>query len=192
MSYYRINVYQREDPDYCFIDRSPKEVGLLSAYITGGKPAAPEYPENVVAKMDSSGGIVLSDFIGNSELSLICSGRAKSVIEKMCGETCEYLPLSIENHRGRIASSDYFYINPLGIYDCLHQSLSDIRKTDDGKVIKVYKFVLDKKLLKDVPPLFRVKEDKRCYFASEPLIDALDKAIPDLTNLLLHSIEVSE
>lgn len=145
MNYYRIDVYGRQDPGYCFIDRPPKEISLLSAYISVGEPAAPEYPGNVVAKMDpSEGGMVLSDFIWNSELSLVCSGSVKSVLENVCAELCEYLPVSIENHKVGVASSDYFYINPLGAYDCLHQTLSDIECSDDGQAIRVNKFVIDK------------------------------------------------
>jgi hypothetical protein len=193
MKYYRIDVYDRQNTDYCFIERPPAEIHLLSAYIQSGTPAALEYPENVIAKMDpNEGGMVLSDFIGNAELSLICSGRVKLVVEKLCGISCEYLPVSIENHKGRIASSDYFYINPLGLHDCLHQTLSEIKRTDEGKVIKVKKFVLEKNKLEKVPPLFRVPENDSKYFTSQELVDALSAAIPDLTNLNLEPIEVKD
>lgn len=192
MDYYRIDVYDRQEPGFCFIDRPPEEIHLLSSYIASGESAAEEYPENVIAKMDpNEGGIVLSDFIANSELCLICSERVKLVIEKLCGDSCEYLPVSIENHKGRIASSEYFYINPLGLHDVLNQSLSEIDRTDDGDVIDVEKFVLDITKMKDVPPLFRVVEKDSEYFASEVLIDALKKEIPDLTNLNLEPIEVA-
>jgi hypothetical protein len=192
MNYYRIDVYDRQDPDYCFIERPPEEIHLLSSCISGGLPAAAEYPDNVIAKMDhNESGILLSDFIGNSELSLICSGRVKAVIEKHCGDFCEYLPVSIENHKGRIASSDYFYINPLGLHDCLNLSLSDIKRTEDGKVLRVRKYVFDFNKLKDVPPLFRVPEDKTRYFISPKLADALQE-IPELTNLNLEPINVAE
>lgn len=192
MQYYRINVYRREDPDYCFIEQAPEEILYLSASIQDGEPALSEYPDSVVAKMDpAKKGIFLSDFISNNELSLICSGRVKSIIEKLCGDTCEYLPVSIENHKGRIASTDYFYINPLGHYDCLHQSQSKIVR-EDGQVIRVDLFVLDKKKIEGLPPLFRVPENPSRYFTSQVLVDALQKGIPDLTNFNLEPIDVAD
>ncbi len=78
----------------------------------------------------NEGGIVLSDFIGNSELSIIVSKEVKVIIEKVCGDSCEYQPLSIKNRKGGIASSEYFYINPIGTYDFLNKKESIIEYND--------------------------------------------------------------
>lgn len=192
MKYYRLNVYRRQDEDFCFIDRPPQEIHTLSSYIMSGVSAWPKYPENVTAKMAiGRGGIVLSDFIGNSELSIIASSEVKNIIQQVCGEHCEYLPVAIENHKGRIASTDYFYINPLGTIDCLNKSLSDIDYTDDGKVIDVDEFVLDKSKIDQMPDLFRVPEKDSSYFINQRLVDEIRKQKPDVTNLNLEPIEVA-
>ncbi|WNO10393.1 imm11 family protein [Teredinibacter sp. KSP-S5-2] len=190
MKYYKLNVYRRQDKDFSFIERPPEEIALLSSYIMSGKKAASKYPEDVVAKMSDRGGLVLSDFIGNAELSIIAHESVKNTIESVCGDACEYLPVSIENHKGRIASDEYFYINPLGTYDCLNKELSDIDYTDDGKVIGVDEFVFDLEKLQDVPDLFRVPEDHSVYFISEKLVETIKQAKPDVTNLNLQEKEV--
>lgn len=67
-------------------------------------------PSYVVAKMSPKrGDIVLSDFIGSKELNMICGARVKEIIEPVCGEACEYWPVSIQSQRGRIVSVEYFY-----------------------------------------------------------------------------------
>ncbi|WNO10392.1 imm11 family protein [Teredinibacter sp. KSP-S5-2] len=190
MKYYHFEVYDRQDPDYCFIERPPEQIALLSSYIMSGDRAESQYPEEVVAKMSDRGGRVLSDFIGNKELSIIAHESVKTIIEDVCGDTCEYLPVSIENHKGRIASDEYFYINPLGTFDCLNKEFSRIKYTDDGKVIRVKSFVFDREKLQEVPDLFRVPEDHSEYFMSERLVNAIKTGKPDVTNLNLQEKEV--
>jgi len=163
----------------------------LSSYISSGESALSDYPSDVQARMsDEKGGIVLSDIVANKNLSLIVHESVKTIIENNCGQTCEYLPLSIINHKGRVASNDYFYINPLGTHDCLNETASDIGWSDDGDVIHVSQFVLDKNKVKDVPSLFRIPHDKYVYFISQTLVDAIREVKPDITNLNLELISV--
>ncbi|TEW51227.1 hypothetical protein [Psychromonas algicola] len=97
MNYYRINVYRREDEDFCFLTRPPEKINLLSSYIVKGISATSRYPEDVMAKMSSEeGGIYPSDIIANSELSLIVVSEIKEIIQEFCGESCEYLPVKIQ------------------------------------------------------------------------------------------------
>ncbi|MDH5729702.1 MAG: hypothetical protein OEZ58_11980 [Gammaproteobacteria bacterium] len=192
MNYYQLDEYDRQDDDFCFLTSVPDQIPLLSAYITGGQPAAADYPSDVQARMsDDRGGIVLSDIIANKNLSLIVHQTLKSVIETHCAQTCEYLPLSIINHKGRLASNEYYYINPLGTHDCLDLNKSDIEWSDDGEVIHVNHFVLDKHKMNDVPPLFRIDQDRRAYFINQKLVDGIRAAKPDVTNLNLEKIEVN-
>ncbi|WP_086930709.1 imm11 family protein [Agarilytica rhodophyticola] len=195
MKYYRLKTNQRQDEEFCFIERPPESIYLLSSQIAKGKPAAQKYPvdESVVLKMSPKrGGRVLSDFIGTKNLSVIVSQPVMETIKDACGDACEYLPVSIENHKGRIAASDYFYINPLGTFDVLDKDHSDIKYTDDGKVIRVRKYVLSGEKIKSIPPLFRVNERDTYYFINEDLVSALSDAKPDLSNLNLEPIDVIE
>jgi hypothetical protein len=158
-----------------------------------GTPAIHEYPDNVVALMsDKFLGRVSTEFIANRELSLIVSERVKQVIEAHCQDEAEYLPVSIKNHKGRIEKGQFYYINPIEAEDVLNYEASDIRWTDDKKVVGVDSFVFARDKLKVMPKhLFRVKESPKQYFSSETLIQAIQQ-IPDLTNLHLESIRIVE
>ncbi|MDH5216602.1 MAG: hypothetical protein OEX19_02830 [Gammaproteobacteria bacterium] len=191
MNYYRLDVYDRQDNDFCFLASAPEEIPLLISYIASGKPAISKYPNDVSVRISSGrGGIVLSDIIANKNHSLIVHQTVKEVIETFCEKFCEYLPLDIINHKGRLASNEYFYVNPLGTHDCLNLKESVIKWTDDGKVIKVRKFVLDKNKLDDVPPLFRVPQNEYQYFINQQLVEALRETKPDISNLNVELIEV--
>ncbi len=190
MNYYFIDQYERQNDDYCFISDPPQEISLLSSYIMDGTPAITKYPTVVQALMsDERGGRMLTDFIGNGELCLIVSLAAKTVMEQINRGPVEYLPLSILNHKGRLASADYFYVNPLGAYDCLDYAHSEIEYFEDTqKVVDVDRYVLCPKKLEQVPDLFRIKEEPTgCYVISQTLLDALQAA--QLTNLVVVPIE---
>ena len=193
INYYQIDVYDRESEDYCVIERPPKEIHLLSSYIMDGTSAIHKYPANVVALMsDKYIGRVCTDFIANRELSLIVSERVKQVIETHCQDGTEYLPVSIKNHKGRIEKEQFYYINPVGAEDLLNYQASNIKWSDDQKVIKVKTFVFDRTKLNAMPKhLFRVKEWPTKYFVSETLIEAIQQ-IPTLTNLHLVEIRIVE
>ena len=191
MNYYRINVHKREDEDFCFLTRPPEKIHLLSSQIIKGKPASSRYPENVVAKMSPDrGGIYPSDFIANNELCLIVEYETKEIIQEFCGEHCEYLPVKIENHRGRIEQKNYFYINPLGSFDCLNKEESVIKYNSNGQVIAVRHFVFDQKKMESLPDIFRVKESEKKYFINQRLVDEIKRRLPDVTNFNLEPIEV--
>jgi len=191
MNYYRINVHRREDDDFCFLTRPPDSINLLSSYIVKGRSASSRYPENVVAKMSPDrGGIYPSDIIANRNLCLIVESEIKEIIQEFCGEHCEYLPVKIENHRGRIEKKNYFYINPLGSFDCLNKEESVIKYNSEGKVITVKHFVFDQKKMESLPDIFRVKESEKKYFINQRLVDEIKRRLPDVTNFNLEPIEV--
>jgi len=191
MNYYRINVYRREDEDFCFLTRPPEKIHLLSSYIVKGRSATSRYPDDVVAKMSSEeGGIYPSDIIANTELSLIVVSEIKEIIQEFCGESCEYLPVKIQNHRERIEKKNYFYINPLGSFDCLNKEESVIKYNSEGQVIVVRHFVFDQEKMAILPDIFRVNESEKKYFINQRLVDEIKRRLPNLTNLNLEPIEV--
>ncbi|WP_020405097.1 imm11 family protein [Hahella ganghwensis] len=192
--YYFIDNYKRLDRDFCFIESPVEEIRLASWKITDGESIKAEYPEGAAVKMSDRGGRVLSDFIGTKTLCLIVSKRVKELIEGFVQGSFEYLPLSIINHKDRLETEDYFYINPLGSYDCLNYDESEIDYLDGDKdrIIGVDRFVLSRQKMASIPDLFRIKEDPSEYVISQRLLDALRSMDPEPTNLVVEEIEVSE
>jgi hypothetical protein len=80
-----------------------------------------------------------------------------------------------------VHSTDYFVINPIGTFDCIHRTASKIESfvkpgsRDDGKIVGIDRLVLDTKKLVDAPPLFRIKDQCRVYVLNETLAQEFKK-----------------
>lgn len=57
---------------------------------------------------------------------LVISGKAKQLIEQETTDKIEFLPIKIMNHKGRVASEDYFVVNPLDVVDCIDKDASAV------------------------------------------------------------------
>ena len=174
------------EPRFCFIDQLPKGSGLDNvdaANPSRGEPAAHVYPADAHVVMSSRfGGMELPDFVGNTRGLLIVHRRVKDVIERVNRGEQEFLPLTIHNHKRRVASSEYFVANPLGTHDVLDLKASDI-EWDDGDVVHVNQMVLDPAKVKKAPDLFRPNEDPRSYIISKRIATEIIKFSPPYTNL---------
>ncbi len=60
---------------------------------------------------DRPEGMTLTDYVENPSNWLIISTRFKKVLEESGAQYIEYLPVQIKNHKGRIASKDYWIAN---------------------------------------------------------------------------------
>jgi hypothetical protein len=106
----------------------------------------------------------------------------------------ECLPFTLFDHRRRVASRDYFIINPLGTFDCLNTSKSEIVYSDDppGEVVAVRKHVLDPRKVGAAPDIFRVKEEPEMIVISARLATQIKKLDPLPTNVYLIKLEQAE
>ena len=71
----------------------------------------------------------------------------------------EVFPFTLINHKGRVHSRDYVFLNPLGTFDCLNMKLTQCKRYSSGKIMKITKFVLDRDKIAKAPDLFRPRED---------------------------------
>lgn len=151
------------DPDYGVVGDLPSELSELRHQLETGEPVAASWPSPCAVRLDPyRGGRWLRDVIANGDDLVICSARVTAVIESACRAACEYLPLTILDHKGRIASSDHVLIHPLGVHD---------RPAS-------------------LPPLSRMSQVSDAYVVSPALSDAL-RRIPGVTNLLLEPTDMS-
>jgi hypothetical protein len=189
MNFYLLNTMPVEDDDYCFLVKPPTGIEMIDYKTAKGLPIAAEYPADVRMYMDDNHqGIKVPDLIGNSRGLLIVSKRLKEAIEQGNTGATEYLPMSIYNHKRRRASGDHFIVNPLGAMDCLDLARSDIEWLD-GEVVAVNTFVLDPGKLKNVPDLFRIKEEPHRYVISEQLARQFMPLDP--TNIYLEELTLA-
>ncbi len=101
----------------------------------------------------------------------------------------QVFPFTLLNHKNRVHSKDYVFLNPLYKIECINLELSKIRKRKDGKLSKILKIVLDKEKLEDLPDLFRPAEYKAeyHYIYSERLVEAINKK--GFTNFEFRELE---
>jgi len=129
---------------FCVIDKLQgfKEQWLLQK----GVALAEKWPDNVTFSMTPRypKDIKLSDGLFGSSYRVI-SNRVKDLLAALAAASnIEFLPVSILNHKGRVASTDYFILNPLDVVDCIDQDKSGIvwNPIDPSIISSVEKFVL--------------------------------------------------
>ena len=193
MRYFKIDPLGDEhQTEFCFADTGPK--GGIDAYdlSTGGR-IADQYPAgfgDVLLKLsEDSPGLELPSFIGNTNSLLIVSHQAASVIlSREVGEI-ELIPFKLVNHKGRIHSIDYRFLNLIGSVDCLDVESSECIRFTDGTVMKYTRFVLSAAKVVSVPHLFRIRESPVDYVFSEDLVEALRSA--HCTNFVVEELETT-
>lgn len=92
-----------------------------------GVSVVAEYP-GVIYEMDNEfpDDLTLSD---NFKVAgqVIVSGNLKAWLqEKLPDHAIEFLKVSILNHKGRLASDDYYILHPLGLCDCIDVDRSQV------------------------------------------------------------------
>jgi len=192
MNYFQIETCPTEDLSLCVLANAPKGTVAINHRMARGFPMGADYPADAQwAMCDRYKGIKLSTLITCVDRILVLLKPAMEIFRDI-GVPMECLPFTLLNHKGRVASKDYFIVNPLGTLDCLDIQKSDIEWLDDqvgGEVIHVYEHVLGPKKIANAPPVFRTKEDPYCIVLNETVAERLRALNP--TNVYLTEIEVA-
>ncbi|MFP2925209.1 imm11 family protein [Pyxidicoccus sp. 3LG] len=179
------------DWDLVRLDGPPEGMKMRSYTLARGKPATPHFPKPArVVLAEEYPGIKLSTLLGNAHNHLVVHADMKAVIAEHCQDLeVEYLPFDLYDHRKRLYSRDYFFINPLGSRDCLDPKASKVEIGPEGGVIQMGASVLDPKKADALPALFRVQEDPSTYIVSQALAEALKAKA--FTNVQLDPLDFS-
>ncbi len=115
----------REDPDGCVLDRYPSGYEPLWQ-ATQGVPLGARHPSPppVFEMSRRLGGKALYDCVENTLGYLIVSERVRGALEDRATSPIEFLPLHIQNHKGRREPRGYFIANVLGQVDCADRARS--------------------------------------------------------------------
>jgi hypothetical protein len=126
-----------------------------------GQPLRAEFPGEAAFHMnpDFPNDQLLADNVGNSLQTVLVSARLqKAVVELGLGDV-ESLPVSIFNHKGRLAGSTHVIVHPVGWVDCidLAQSAYKPHRIVKGKIDKVTKLVIDSQRVPADRQVFKLK-----------------------------------
>jgi len=89
---------------------------------------------------------------------LIISGNIRRFLEGEDIPQLEYLPLKIIDHKGQIASNDYYILNPRAIVDCIDAEASSVLEDslDPGTYCECEQLVLNEEVIPQEFPVFRL------------------------------------
>jgi len=126
-----------------------------------GTSFAGQFPKNVSFRMSAEHpkDIGLTDALANMNELLVASKRLKEFLEAKNLPNLEYHQVSIINHKGRVASEEYFLVHPIHPQDCLDLQASGPRynKINPALISRVQDLVIDESKIAPGVKLFRLK-----------------------------------
>jgi hypothetical protein len=120
----------------------------------------------------------LVDNLINTHQTIVASPKLRAFLEARGLKKVEYLPVTILDHRGRPASTEYSIVHPIEPIDCLDLAASQphFSAIDKTTIQRVKKLVIDEAKLDPQRELFRANGFGKVTFASRALAQALDQA----------------
>lgn len=120
--------------------------------------------------------VQVADCMVNFEKVTVASKRVCDLLASKGAENVEYLPVTILNHKGRVASSDHVIVNPLKVVDCIDRSRSNLswNEIDSDYIDFLEALVLDPRVLDPGDVLFRAKHLAAVVFLRKDVAEELD------------------
>jgi len=189
MNFYELETGRSEDPDFVYLKDAPQGLESDTYRMAEGERMGADYPVDAKVKMGpDSRGTALPSLIGNMFSMLIVKRELKDVLVAT-GVELECLPFTLINRKNRVASRDYFIVNPIGAYECIDDGASAIKysKAAPSVILGIDPLVLDPVKLESAPDFFRMARQLRRYVVSERLGKQIAKLGP--TNVNVHKLE---
>lgn len=128
----------------------------------------PRYPKDVR----------LCDSLINLSDHLVVSRRVVEFLKNRELQNTEYLRTKIINHKGRVASDEYYVVNLTKLQDCLDKERSGCKWSEiiPSDIVEVDELVLDESKIDTDVQLFRLKDFDDPILIREDLADEITKA----------------
>lgn len=169
-SYDEGNVYVSDIPE-----------GLLRKYqLLKGISRVAGWPSDLAARFSDNRpeGMKLTDWVSSAFGWLLISGRFKQLIEEAGAPDTEYLPIKLKNHKGRLASADYWIVNFLRLGDAVDRERSafEVDAAEDDRIFRFDRLVLLDEFEARGPVIFRLKEQPVLIMVREDLVTRIQVA----------------
>jgi len=142
-----------------------------------GESRGQGFPSDACFHMDKSHPkeIKLPDNIYNLDRMIVVSQKLKELVDSKKSPYTEFLPVTIINHKGRVASKDYFVVNPYRVEDCIALDQSDIdwNPIDSELISACFELVINEKRIDQGLLLFRPKYIPTIVMVREDLANAV-------------------
>jgi hypothetical protein len=184
-------VHASLDVGYCFCAKiEGADGGELR--ISRGERASSHYPSDphdVLVHLDvEHRGLKLPSRLGNTQQLLMLSSQALEALtaELDLGDF-DVHPFLLINHKRRIHSRDYVFVNPLEQRPIAHATTPFEHFESTGRIFDCERWVLESSKLEGAPDLLRPAELPYEYFVSERFVDAVARL--GLTNFDFIEVE---
>ena len=176
------------DPGFCVLEEIEDMDDPLQ--LRKGVKLEP-WPDDVKFHMDPNypKAIQLGDCINNLPGAIVVSKRLKKLIEAAKPANVEYLPVSIINHKGKVASADYFIVNPYRLQDCIDQKQSVLKwnAIDPDLIVTCKKLIIDEGKVAKGSKIFRLKHFPFPIFVERALAEKIESE--EMTGIIFTEIE---
>lgn len=191
MRYSILDISASLEPEHCFVGTIEGTTGgeLL---IARGEPASGHHPseaDGVLVHLDvERRGVKLASRLANTQQLLILSIEALTALAAVLDfGRFDVHPFLLINHKGRVHSRNYAFINPLERREVAHERTRFQRFEATGRILDCEEWVLESHKLEGAPDLLRSTELPCEYFASERFVDTVARL--GLSNFAFVEIE---
>jgi hypothetical protein len=165
------------EPGHCVLAATRiKNVGKLHL----GESVPPDFGQPIQYRMSDlfPDDIALSDnYVVAGQI--VVSRRLRDALEtSLPGHHIQYLPVSIVNHKKRLASDEYFIVHSLDVFDCIDVAKSGVQwnPLDKNEITLCKRLVIKADAIPATMMLFRPKHWGSRMLASESLAKKLTAA----------------
>ncbi len=175
MNYFVFALAADDIGDVAQIDDHPEDLPFKSYHFHKGKPLLEkiELPLKYQFSDDKPEGRKLVDLQYNTLGLFIVSEKLAAILE---GEAdIEFIPVEIYDHRGKLASKNYFIANFLNVCDVVDEDKSKyvVDPFDEEEYDWIKKLVFDQSKLDESINVFRLKQSLRTVILTEPLVNKM-------------------
>jgi len=145
-----------------------------------GDPIAEQFPETVRLKFSPSypDNIRLYDFVDNTKLVRIVSKRVRAIFDQFSIDQVEYIPVEIMDHRGNLASSDYFLMNVMNTQPIIDMERAKYKMCtiEEDQISHFAEIRLTTEQVDMNASIFRSDRQASLYFMTDDVVQAIKAA----------------
>ncbi len=147
-----------------------------------GKSLARQFPAQeeaiMVFDIDYPEGIKLYDFVPALDSVLVVSSKVQDLLNRLKLENMEFLPLTLLDHKGKVASKDYSILNVIGSLEFIDMSKSDYDEDplDEGQIARMKNLVINESKVPESAKIFRAKTMMDQFFIHDDVKIAFEEA----------------
>jgi hypothetical protein len=169
----------KRTPENCTINHSPPALDDEQWRVAEGTRMGERYSPSTRLDMDKKhAGMGVPDYINNTLLLPLVSGRFKALLERESGAEIEFLRFTLYNHKGRVASDDCYIANIIGTIDCVDHDKTVARQSHirPGQFSRIFKLVLDSAKIPSNAKIFRLATKPIILIIRDDLRAVLDQS----------------